>query len=245
MVVRWKCVCAYDGGSFCGWQSQANHRAVQDAIEDVLQSVFKRFVRIHGSGRTDAGVHARGQVFHFDADWNWGSETLKKAINTKLPHTIHVDDVACVTEDFHARFSAHQKTYKYYLLLGESGPFDYPYVWAINPRNFVTDRIRFAASVFEGQHDFRGFAGKVSEQEKTVKTLHRVCCVESGNRLELEFSGSGFLYRMVRMMVGSLVMLGYKKIEAEQLAARLQLKDLSLPIVTAPARGLFLEKITF
>ncbi len=244
-TMRWKCICAYDGTFFAGWQSQANHQAVQDVLEARLCSIFKRFIRIHGSSRTDAGVHARGQVFHFDADWPWGPERLKLALNARLEHNLRILAVEKVSEDFHARFSVKKKTYGYYLQLKPADPFQYPYVWDLVPRNFETNRIQDALPLFVGEHDFRGFAGHVTNKENTLKTLYQVDLTQNGEALALTFTGSGFLYRMVRMLVGSLVMLAYGKIDKTFLQQRLQLKNLTIPIITAPARGLFLEKIDY
>lgn len=243
--MRWKCTCAYDGTLFSGWQSQANHQAVQDILEERLCSIFKRFIRIHGSSRTDAGVHARGQVFHFDADWPWGSERLKLAINAQLERHIRILAVEEVPDDFHARFSVKKKTYHYYLLLRPADPFQYPYVWDLSPRNFEVNRMQEALPLFIGTHDFRGFSGKITNGENTLKTLYLVDLQQYEDTITLTFTGSGFLYRMVRMLVGSLVMLAYGKVDKFFLQQRLQLENLSLPIVTAPARGLFLEHIEY
>lgn len=243
--MRWKCVCAYDGTSFAGWQSQANHQAVQDVLEARLSSVFKRFIRIHGSSRTDAGVHARGQVFHFDADWNWGPERLKYAINSESEHNVRILSVENVPDDFHARFSVKKKTYRYYLQTTPADPFQYPYVWDISPRNFEAKQIKEALPLFIGEHDFRGFAGHVTDKENTTKNIYQADLTHTDNTLILTFTGSGFLYRMVRMLVGSLVMLGYGKIDKTFLQQRLQIQNLSMPIVTAPARGLFLEEVSY
>ena len=244
-VMRWKCICAYDGTHFAGWQSQANRQAVQDILEARLCDIFKHFIRIHGSSRTDAGVHARGQVFHFDADWSWGPERLKLAINARLEHNLRILDVESVSDDFHARFSVKKKTYCYYLQLTPADPFQYPYVWDLSPRNFDAGRICDVLPLFVGEHDFRGFAGHVVDKENTTKMLYQADLNQNGERLELMFSGSGFLYRMVRMLVGSFVMLAYGKIDKVFLQQRLQLQNLTVPIVTAPARGLFLERIDY
>ena len=243
--MRWKCTCAYDGTHFAGWQSQANHQAVQDVLETRLCSIFKRFIRIHGSSRTDAGVHARGQVFHFDADWPWGSEHLKLAINARLEHNLRILAVENVPDDFHARFSVKKKIYRYYLQLTPADPFQYPYVWDLPSRNFEVERIRNALPLFVGKHDFRGFAGHVMNKENTLKELYQADLIQNGDCLEVAFFGSGFLYRMVRMLVGSLVMLAYGKIDKTFLQQRLQLQNLAIPIITAPARGLFLEKVDY
>lgn len=243
--MRWKCTCAYDGTRFCGWQSQANHLAVQDVLEDRLQFIFKKFIRIHGSSRTDAGVHAKGQVFHFDADWSHDPERLKMAINSRLDHDIRILSVEQVDDQFHARFSVKKKTYRYHFQLTPANPFEYPYVWDFSAKNFSVRRFEEAVPLFVGQHDFRGFSGKVLPEENCVKTLFSAKLFFENNHWIFETIGSGYLYRMVRMLMGSLVMCGYGKINPDFIEKRLQLQNLSYPIVTAPARGLFLEKVEY
>lgn len=243
--MRWKCICAYDGTRFCGWQSQANHLAVQDVLEDRLKFIFKKFIRIHGSSRTDAGVHARGQVFHFDADWSHGSEPLKRAINSRLEHDVQILSVESVDNQFHARFSVKKKTYRYHFQLTPAMPFEYPYVWSFTAKNFDIKKLEEAVPLLVGQHDFRGFAGKVLPEENSVKTLFSAKLFFENNHWIFETVGSGYLYRMVRMLMGSLVMCGYGKITSDFIEKRLQLKNLAYPIVTAPARGLFLEKVEY
>lgn len=244
--MRWKCTCAYDGTEFCGWQSQANKQAIQDVLEAQIAQIFKRFVRIHGSSRTDAGVHARAQVFHFDADWIHGENCLLKAINSRLPTSIKIVKVEAVDELFHARFSGKGKRYCYYFQLHPATPFNSRYIWHIPNQNLDIERMQLAAKLFLGTHDFRGFAGKVLPGENTVKTLSNIHITPSqDSSFVLSVSGSGYLYRMVRMIMGALTMCGMHKITPEFIAERLQLKQLHVPIVTAPPHGLFLEEIFY
>lgn len=243
--MRWKCICAYEGTNFCGWQSQANGKGIQDVIETRLVSVFKRFVRIHGGSRTDAGVHACGQVFHFDGDWFHGEETLKRAINYQLDTSIQITNVSCVTENFHARFSAKGKCYHYYFQLMPADPFEYRYVWPLLAKNFCLNRAKSILPLFLGSHDFTGFSGKILPGENPIKTISSLEIIENGNKFYLKIMGSGYLYRMVRMIAGAFVMCGCGKIDAEYVLNRLELKDFSIPIFCAPAKGLFLEKIYY
>ena len=131
MLSRWKCVCAYAGTDFAGWQSQVRGRAIQDVIEARLCEIMKSAVRIHGSGRTDAGVHAHGQVFHFDAAWPHGLDKLLLAMRTGLPTGIQIKSVIRTKPDFHSRFQAVGKRYEYFLNLGDADPFTRPYAWVI------------------------------------------------------------------------------------------------------------------
>ena len=127
---RWKCICAYDGTTFAGWQSQTGGNAIQDVIEKRLARILGAPVRIQSSGRTD-GVHALGQVFHFDADWRHGPEKLVAALRAGLPPAIQIKSARAVPPEFHARFSATGKTYIYFLYLGEADPFTRPVCWPI------------------------------------------------------------------------------------------------------------------
>ncbi len=243
--MRWKCVCAYEGTHFCGWQSQANRNGIQDHIEARLTAIFKCFVRIHGSSRTDAGVHARGQVFHFDADWFHGAEALKRAVNMQLDPCIQIIDVAQVDENFHARFSIKGKRYHYYFQKMPADPFEYRYVWPLLAKGFCLERAKKVLSLFLGAHNFKGFAGKVLAGENPIKTVHSLRIVENGDKFHLEIIGSGYLYRMVRMIAGALVMCAYGKINAHTISDRLNLINLQFPLLCAPAKGLFLEEVFY
>ena len=243
--MRWKCVCAYEGTNFCGWQSQPNGNGVQDHIEARLAAVFKHFVRIHGSSRTDAGVHARGQVFHFDADWLHGTEALKRSINSQLDLCIQVKNVVQVNEHFHARFSTKGKRYHYYFQKTPADPFEYRYVWPLLAKDFCLERIQEVLPLFLGTHNFKGFAGKILSGENPIKTVHSLKIVENGDKFHLEIIGSGYLYRMVRMIAGALVMCAYGKINAHTILDRLNLNNLQFPLLCAPAKGLFLEEVYY
>ena len=131
---RWKCVCAYDGTSFTGWQSQPNRKSVQDAIEDALAKILKSKIRIHGSGRTDAGVHAMAQVFHFDSDWKHGGNKLTAALISQLPPSIRIQSTQSVNKQFHARYFAVAKRYHYRLFIGQADPFETRYCLSIPSR---------------------------------------------------------------------------------------------------------------
>jgi len=244
-AMRWKCTIAYDGTEFCGWQSQVNHNAVQDVIEARLFAIFKHFIRIHGSGRTDAGVHARGQVFHFDADWKHGSEALLRALNRNLPPAVRITRVEAVDDTFHARFSAHQKRYHYYFQPYPADPFEARYVWSVPYPKLDMHLLEEAVRCFEGTHDFRGFAGKVLSCENTVKTLTSAGVFKENNCFVLSLTGSGYLYRMVRKIMGALVMVGIEKIDGNFIEQRLRLEKLDYPLMTAPACGLFLEEVLY
>jgi len=188
-IRRWKCLCAYDGTTFAGWQSQAPstrstssgqagsgqaaRRAIQDVVEARLAEILKTPVRIHGSGRTDSGVHAHGQVFHFDAAWPHATPKLLAAFRVGLPAAIQIKSVRPVAAGFHARFDATGKRYDYYIHLGDADPFTRPYCWTFfKPLDHAA--MLAAADVLQGRHDFRAFTAlNGPEPDDTVRDLRR------------------------------------------------------------------------
>jgi tRNA pseudouridine38-40 synthase len=244
---RWKCTCAYDGTAFAGWQSQARSNAVQDVIEARLAQIFGAPIRIHGSGRTDAGVHALGQVFHFDAEWRHGVAKLLRAFRVGLPATIQVKTVQAVPADFHARFQATGKRYEYRLQLGDADPFHRPYCWSVfRPLDFAA--MQAAAAVLRGRHDFRAFTalnGQGEAQENTVRHLRRLDLVRRGRAIRITTEADGFLYKMIRSLVGMLVSVGEGKLTVADVRAILASKERTARVLTAPPHGLFLVKVFY
>ncbi|MBI5771078.1 MAG: tRNA pseudouridine(38-40) synthase TruA [Verrucomicrobia bacterium] len=242
---RWKCVCAYDGSAFGGWQSQVGGNSIQDVIEVRLAQIFKRQVRIHASGRTDAGVHARGQVFHFDAAWRHGTGKLLAALRTELPAAIQIKSVHAVAADFHARFRATGKRYIYHLHLGDADPFTRPYCWAIF-RKLDVAAMRAAAGVLCGRHDFRAFTAlNGPEKEETVREVRRLEVVQRGRQVRIIAEADGFLYKMVRSLTGVLVTVGEGRMTAGEVRAILEARKRTVAVQTAPPQGLFLERVFY
>ncbi|MCC6414637.1 MAG: tRNA pseudouridine(38-40) synthase TruA [Opitutaceae bacterium] len=243
--IRWKCVCAYDGTNFAGWQSQARGVAIQDVIEARLQTVLKQPVRISGSGRTDAGVHAHGQVFHFDAAWPHGEQKLLIALRTGLPPGIQIKSAKPARADFHARFQATGKRYEYNLHLGDADPFTRPYSWMIF-RELDIKAMQAAARHLLGRHDFRAFTAlNGPEMNDTTRTLRRLNVIKRGRRVRIVCEGDGFLYKMVRSLVGVLVTVGEGKLAAEAVGEILRSRQRTEAVQTAPACGLFLMKVFY
>lgn len=244
-MTRWRCRCAYDGGRFAGWQSQPGGRAVQDAIEARLAAIFRRPVRIHGSGRTDAGVHARGQVFHFDAEWRHGSEKLLAALRDRLPPGLQIAAIARARAGFHARFDARGKVYRYRIHLGDADPFTRPYCWTLF-RPLDAAAMRAAARRLRGRHDFRAFSAENGpRREDTVRDLRRLEVGCRGRRIEVVAEADGFLYKMVRSLVGALVAAGEGKLSLAEIDALLRGAPRTAAVQTAPAQGLFLERVLY
>ncbi|MCZ6673827.1 MAG: tRNA pseudouridine(38-40) synthase TruA [Verrucomicrobia bacterium] len=244
---RWKCVCAYDGTHFTGWQSQPSRDAVQDRIEAALAAVLTMPVRIHGSSRTDAGVHALAQVFHFDADWKHGGPTLVAALGPHLPSAIQIKSIRPAAAEFHARYSARGKRYQFRLFLGQADPFETNYCLSI-PYSLDTEAITEAARCLIGQHDFSAFAAETGadrDQENPVKDFRHFEISGRGKRLRLTFEASGFMYKMVRSITGALLRVGRGKLSPGEFREILESGVRSKEVVTAGPRGLFLEKVYY
>ena len=244
---RYRVVCAYDGTDFQGWQSQPNGHGVQDVMESSLQCILGVFTRIHACSRTDSGVHARGQVFHFDANWKHTELALKKAFSSKLPVTIKIIELGLVSKDFHARFSVIQKTYSYQIQQAPVSPFDQRWFWEMR-HNLDIKKMALAASLFEGTFNFRAFSAKNRHtvRENPVKTVSRLQVLRfNENCLKISITGSGFLYKMVRIIVGVLVDVGASRITIEKIPIWLELGLRSPKLFVAPAKGLFLDNIDY
>jgi tRNA pseudouridine38-40 synthase len=244
-AARWKCVCAYDGGSFAGWQSQARANAVQDVIEARLSEIFGKPMRIHGSGRTDAGVHALSQVFHFDAEWRHAPEKLLAAFRIGLPATIQVKLVRQVVAGFHARFDATGKRYEYRIHQGDADPFVRPYAWIVY-RPLDVAAMQAAATLLVGRKDFRAFTAlNGPKREDTVRDLRRLSVSRRGRFIRITAEADGFLYKMMRSLVGVLESVGEGKLTPERVGEILASRTRTALVQTAPPQGLFLTKVFY
>ena len=245
--MRWKCTCAYDGTDFDGWQRQPSGGAVQNHIESALTQVFDLPLQLHGSGRTDAGVHARGQCFHFDAEWLHEPEKLIRALHSILPTSIRIKSVKPVSDDFHARFSVSGKRYLYNYYLGRADPVDDRYVWACRDLPLDLMEMQVAADRLLGTHDFSAYSATHGKENdpNPVKTVSRLQLKQRGKFIRLDAEGSGFLYRMVRSIAGALYAVGRGRLTPDDIAEILESKKRTHRIVTAPAKGLFLDKVFY
>ena len=243
--MRWKCGCSYDGTDYAGWQSQSGGGSVQNAICEALAEIFKTGVEIYGSGRTDAGVHAMEQVFHFDFDWPHGPAAMLRAMRTRLPEQISPLYVELVEDDFHARFSARSKLYQYRLFEGNPSPIDYRYCWPVR-ENLDLQAMASAIPLFKGKLDFAAFAANRGvKYESTTRHLMRAEIGMDAQFILIRFEADGFMYKMVRSLVGTLVNVGSGRISKGDVAELLG-SGKRLPFVfAAPAKGLFLEKVYY
>lgn len=245
---RFKCVCAYDGTDFCGWQSQPNGMSVQDFIERRLEQIFKRKTRIHGSGRTDSGVHADAQTFHFDAKWRHGDAALLAALKCGHPDSLQILSVEKVGKDFHARYSAKGKRYVYKICEGDADPKSTRYEWSLGLRRLDLDAVNRAAQILLGTHDFTAFSASrgTDAKENPVKTIFELRAKRRGRTITFSTRGSGYMYKMVRMLVGALVEVGLGKLTAEEIAETLESKTRGhRKFQAAPAKGLTLNKVYY
>lgn len=249
MPARLKIIVAYDGADFAGWQSQLRGDAIQDRIEDALQRICGSHVRVHGAGRTDAGVHALAQCAHCDLpDRRLTPERWRSALNGLLPAQIRVMRAAYVPSSFHARFSAIGKIYRYRIWNGAVlPPFEAGRAWHVSAEiNF--EAVSSAAEMFVGRHDFAAFAANRGKRaETTVRTINSAIVRRRGVLLTLEFDGEGFLYKMARLMAGAIVRVGLGKETAQEIRDRFAppARSATGPRFAAPADGLFLVRVRY
>jgi tRNA pseudouridine38-40 synthase len=249
MPSRLKLIVSYDGASFSGWQSQANRNAIQDHLESVFQRVCSEPVRVHGAGRTDAGVHALAQCAHVDLpNRRYHPDRWVSALNGILPPAIRVMRCRFVSETFHARFSAKGKTYRYRIWnAAVLPPFESDRAWhVVRPLDF--ESMAIAAKEFCGEHDFASFsANRGTPETNTVRIIRAVRLRRAGHCISIEFDGDGFLYKMVRMMVGTLVRLGLRQSSPHEISARLRSprRVVLRGRMAAPADGLFLVRVRY
>lgn len=244
----YKMTIAYDGTSYSGWQVQPNASSIQQLIEDVLKIVLRNEVRVIGSGRTDAGVHAYGQVAHFKHTELLDVGRLLFSLNGMLPPAIRIKSMELVPLHFHAQYSAIGKEYHYHLYLDRvMDPFRRLYCWHIH-RRVEVDLFIKAAPYFLGTHNFTSFANEAyagSASRDPVRTLHRLDVKPEEGGLRLEFEGDGFLYKMVRNIVGTLVDVASHRLTLEDIPLIFQAKDRRKASKAAPAHGLFLMRVMY
>ncbi len=242
---RWKCVCAYDGTTFNGSQSQMGGNTIQDLIERQLQQTIGHKIRIEMSGRTDSGVHAHAQVFHFDAAWKHGAEKLRLALQSGLPRSIQLKKLSRASAKFHARFNAKGKIYRYHVYLGAADPFEMRYGWSVH-RDLDWPAVQAAAKILRGKHDFWAFSGENDRTyETTVRDLRRLELRRKGKRVTFTFEADGFIYKMARSLTGALVNVGLGKLKPADLAVLLKTRGRIPAVVTAPPQGLFLVRVIY
>jgi tRNA pseudouridine38-40 synthase len=240
-----KLTIAYDGTRFVGWQRQAEGVSVQGLLEEALARLEGGRVTVHGAGRTDAGVHALGQVASVAMSIGHAPATLRRALNAVLPDDLRVLSVDEVGSDFHARFSARSKTYRYQIRNTPiSNPFDRAYVWFV-PESLDLHAMSRAAGAIVGTHDFAAFQSAGSETHGTTRTMTRSEWRDTGGVLTYEIAGDGFLRHMVRAVVGTLVQVGRGRRPPDNIETLLEGRSRAEAGATAPAQGLFLVGVDY
>jgi len=245
---KYKLSISYDGTRYGGWQIQPNATSIQTLIEKALKIVLRKSIKLIGSGRTDSGVHAEGQIAHFSFDGDLELSKLHHSLNGLLPDDIRIRRIDPVEVDFHARFSAKGKIYHYRIDRGKiKNPFTRLYAYHL-PYPIDLDLLKEAAKAFVGKHDFTSFSNEAhrgSAAHDPVRTLFRLDIIERGNELVLEFEGNGFLYKMVRNITGTLLDMARGKIPLSDIEDIFAAKDRSRAGTTAPAHGLFLVDVRY
>lgn len=238
---------AYDGTNFYGFQRQKEERTIQGELEKTLYRLNgRKKVHVHGSGRTDAGVHALGQVIHFDLAKARDEEKLRFALDTQSPDDIAILEVKAVASDFHCRYHPHEKVYRYRVDRSKArNPFKRHYA-AHFPYELNIATMQEAAKVLEGTHDFTSFCATGSSVEDKVRTIYKIDIEEDiiANEVIFTFYGNGFLYKMVRLLTGTLLRLGNGRLE-EEVATILARKDQQQVLWAAPPEGLYLAEVKY
>ncbi len=242
---RFKLLIEYDGTNYCGWQRQINGPSVQQTIEEALAKLTGENVSVLGSSRTDAGVHALGLVAHFDSATRIPPDKLAFALNTMLPYDIRIRESGPAPEDFHARYSAAGKVYRYAFYNARHDRAIGRQYSAHIPLPMDVDAMQKEADALLGRHDFAAFAASGSIARQTVKTIHRVKIERRGDDVTLLILGDGFLYNMVRIIAGTLEEVGTGKREPGAIARAIATGDRLLLGKTALARGLTLMRALY
>ena len=235
----------YDGKCYNGWQKQPDKLNIQGEIEKAIYNITQEEVDLIGSGRTDAGVHALGQVANFKTNSALPIEKLALAINSQLKSSIIIKKAEEVDERFHSRYTAKQKTYRYIINNSKTGTaiyrnLEYCFTVKLNVEKMVE-----AAKYFEGEHDFKAFKSSGTSGKNSVRTIYKAEVRQDGERIIIELTGNGFLYNMVRIISGTLLDVGLGKIEPNEIPDIIEKKDRTQAGKTLPAHGLYLVKVQY
>ncbi|TDJ36234.1 MAG: tRNA pseudouridine(38-40) synthase TruA [Gammaproteobacteria bacterium] len=238
-------VVEYDGTAFQGWQVQEGTPTVQGAVEDAVSQVADHPVKVTAAGRTDAGVHAVAQVFHFDTDARRSARSWTLGTNVNLPADITVHGTTAVADDFHARFSALSRVYRYVILNRWVRPALQQNRVAWFPKPLDAGHMDQAAIALLGEHDFTSFRAVACQAKQPVRTVHRIAVTRRGDHVILEIEANAFLHHMVRNIVGTLLRIGTGDRPVESMREVLDARDRASAGMTAPAAGLYLVRVRY
>lgn len=235
----------YNGKDFFGWQKQPELRTVQGEIEKSIFLVTKQNVEVFGSGRTDAGVHAYGQVAHFEANLNLSAEKVKEILNRALPEDINIKSVRLGDSDFHARFSAHKKTYLYKILNSkEKSIFDKDYF--AREENMLDEKLmQKCGNMLVGRHNFKGFCSSQTQTINFEREIFDISVTREGEKIFVEVTGNGFLYNMVRIIVGTMIDYALGKLTDADIYEAIEKGNRAKSGKTMPPSGLYLKEVKY
>ena len=240
-----KLVIEYDGKDFNGWQKQPNKLNIQGTIEQAIKNITGEDVELNASGRTDAGVHALGQVANFKTNSEIPIEKFAIAINSKLKKSIVIKKAEEVDERFHSRLNCKRKTYRYIINNSPEGTAIYRYLETHIPQNLDVKKMEQALKYFEGEHDFKAFKASGTSSKSSVRTIYKTQIYKKEDRIIIELTGNGFLYNMVRIIAGTLVDVGLGKIEPQQIENIIKEKKRENAGKTLPPNGLYLVSVEY
>ena len=235
----------YDGKDFNGWQKQPNKLNIQGTIEKAIESIVGHEINLTASGRTDAGVHAIGQVANFKTDSKIPIDKFAIAINSRLKKSIVIKEAEEVEEKFHSRLNCKQKTYRYIINNSKQGSAIYRNLEYHVSNNLNVAKMKEAVKYFEGEHDFKGFKASGTSSKNSVRTIYKADVYKKDDRIYIELTGSGFLYNMVRIISGTLLDVGLEKIEPQVIPDIINSQKRENAGKTLPAHGLYLVKVEY
>ena len=241
-----KLVIEYDGKDFNGWQKQPTKLNIQGEIERAIKQITGEEVDLTASGRTDAGVHALGQVANFKTNSNIPIEKISIALNSNLKKSIVIKSAEEVEERFHSRLNCKRKTYRYIINNSKYGTAIYRNLETHIPMKLDIQKMQEAVKYFEGEHDFKAFKASGTSSKSSVRTIYKAEVIDAGNeRIYIELTGNGFLYNMVRIIAGTLVEVGLGKIEPNEIKTIIETKKRENAGKTLPPQGLYLVSVEY
>lgn len=245
-MTRYKCIIEYDGTNFSGWQRQSHHYSIQQSIEEAIKAFCGEDVQVTASGRTDAGVHARGQVIHFDLAHERPEFKVMSAVNHHLqPNPIAIIECNVIHKEFHARFSSLKRFYEYKIVTRRAPlTIDSNRAWHI-PVALDIEKMREGAKYLLGQHDFTSFRDSECQAKSPIKTIDNIVIEQNGNNISIKISAQSFLHHMVRNITGTLRYVGEGKFTPQDIEKILDAKDRTKAGPTAPACGLYFMGVEY
>ena len=240
-----KVIVEYDGSNYYGWQRLNNKKSIQGTIEKALKKVYNKKIKIHGSGRTDAKAHAKGQVFNFLVSNSIEIKRLKKILNDYLAKDIFIKSIEIVDKKFHSRYSAKSKIYNYKIYNAQDKDV-FKSKYSYHVRNELNiEKMKKASNILIGKHDFSSFCGSMKSSRTKIREIYSIDILENGKEIIFKIHGNGFLYKMVRTIVGNLIYIGLEKISESDLKEILLKTNIKYSKFTAPAQGLYLTEVFY